>query len=93
MSGAPKYPIVLCHGLLGFDELRLVGKFIPAIAYWRGIGEALKALGVEVITTTVPASGSIEARAASLLEQIEKKAAGRSVNLIGYINSQRLLHI
>lgn len=75
---------MLCHGLLGFDELRLAGNLIPGIAYWRGIGEALTALGVEVVTTAVPASGSIEVRAKALMKQIEAKAAGRSVNLIGY---------
>ncbi|KAF8474295.1 Alpha/Beta hydrolase protein [Kalaharituber pfeilii] len=81
---APKNPIVLCHGLLGFDELRVVGRIIPAIAYWRGIGEALTKLGAEVITTTVPPSGSIEVRGKALMAQIEAKAPGRTVNLIGH---------
>ena len=58
---------------------------MPGIAYWRGIGEALTALGAEVITTVVPASGSIEVRSKALMAQIESKAAGKSVNLIGYV--------
>lgn len=81
---APKNPVVLCHGLLGFDELRLAGNFMPGIAYWRGISEGLTALGVDVITTVVPASGSIEVRSKALMEQIEAKAAQKSVNLIGH---------
>lgn len=81
---APTNPIVLCHGLLGFDELRLAGELIPGIAYWRGIKEALRAVGADVITTAVPASGSIEVRATSLLKQIEAKAPGSRINLIGH---------
>lgn len=82
----PKNPIILAHGLLGFDELHLVpGKLIPGIQYWRGITEALRAKGVEVIICKVPASGSIEARAARLAEDIEEKAGGKSVNIIAYV--------
>ncbi|RPB08179.1 alpha/beta-hydrolase [Morchella conica CCBAS932] len=80
----PKNPIVLCHGLLGFNELRLAGQMLPGIAYWRGITEVLRANGVEVITTTVPASGSIEVRAKALAAGIEESLKGRSVNLIGH---------
>lgn len=40
-----------CHGLLGFDQLRLAGNYLPGIAYWRGITEALAANNVKVITT------------------------------------------
>ena len=45
----PKYPIVLAHGLMGFDKLRFAGDLIPGVEYWRGIVEALEANGVEVI--------------------------------------------
>lgn len=57
---------------------------LPGIHYWRGITEALEANGVEVITAHVPASASIEARAAKLSDDIFKKAAGKSVNIIAY---------
>lgn len=79
---APKNPIILAHGLLGFDELHLAGQNLPGIHYWRGITEALSAKGVEVITATVPPSGSIERRAAKLADDIERKAKGKSVNII-----------
>ncbi|KAH0004979.1 alpha/beta-hydrolase, partial [Aureobasidium melanogenum] len=63
----PKNPIILAHGLLGFEELNIVPKAVaPGIQYWRGIREALAAKGIEVITATVPSSGSIEARAQKL---------------------------
>ncbi len=78
----PKYPVVLAHGLLGFDELHLVGKNLPGIHYWRGIAEAMSRNGIEVITTHVPASSSIEERAAKLSSDIEAKAKGKSVNII-----------
>ncbi|KAF8458022.1 lipase 2 [Terfezia claveryi] len=88
---APKNPVVLCHGLLGFDELKLARNLMPGIAYWRGISEGLTALGAEVITTVVPASGSIEVRSKALMEQIEAKAAQKSVNLIGGIDSRYMI--
>ncbi|KAL8777298.1 MAG: hypothetical protein Q9213_007925 [Squamulea squamosa] len=80
----PKHPIVLAHGLLGFDELHLVGPALPGIHYWRGIAEAMRNNGIEVITTSVPASSSIEERAAKLGSDIEKKAGGKSVNIIAH---------
>ncbi|KAG9526354.1 alpha/beta-hydrolase, partial [Aureobasidium melanogenum] len=81
----PKNPIILAHGLLGFEELNIVPKAVaPGIQYWRGIREALAAKGIEVITATVPSSGSIEARAQKLSEDIHKKAKGKSVNIIAH---------
>lgn len=53
--------------------------------YWRGITTALEANGIEVITASVPASGSIEKRAQKLSEDIEKKAGGKRVNIIAYV--------
>ena len=47
----PQYPIVLAHGLLGFDELHLVGNYLPGVQYWRGIKDAYQKNGIEVITS------------------------------------------
>ena len=80
----PRNPIVLAHGLLGFDELRLAGRLLPGVHYWRGITEALTANGIEVILTHVPPSASIEERAAKLSEEIKQKAGGKSVNIIAH---------
>jgi triacylglycerol lipase len=82
---APRNPIVLAHGLLGFNELRLGGKHLPSIQYWRGITKAMQTHGIEIITTSVPASGSIEERAAKLGHDIKGKAAGKKVNVIAYV--------
>ncbi|KAJ5054084.1 uncharacterized protein L3040_000368 [Drepanopeziza brunnea f. sp. 'multigermtubi'] len=80
----PKYPIVLAHGLLGFDELRLAGTLLPGVHYWRGITDAMRANGMEVITASVPPSGSIEERALKLGQDIAAKANGKSVNIIAH---------
>ena len=80
----PTHPIVLAHGLLGFDELHLAGSLLPGVQYWRGITEALTANGASVITASVPPSASIESRAAKLSENIEAKAKGESVNIIAH---------
>ncbi|KAL1958835.1 hypothetical protein VTO42DRAFT_3672 [Malbranchea cinnamomea] len=80
----PKYPIVLAHGLLGFDELRLAGKIFPAVQYWRGIKDAFAMHGVEVFTAPVSPSGSIEQRAQQLLRGIETSVEGKFVNIIAH---------
>jgi hypothetical protein len=77
---APQNPIILAHGLLGFDELHVTG--LPGIKYWYGISEALASKGVEVITADVPPAGRIEERAKELADVIERKAGGKSVNII-----------
>ncbi|KAJ5806885.1 hypothetical protein N7474_010477 [Penicillium riverlandense] len=81
---APKHPVVLAHGLLGFSELRLAGPYLPGVQYWRGIKEALSARGIEVITATVPPSASIEARAEELARIIETDARRKDVNVIAH---------
>lgn len=80
----PKYPIVLAHGLMGFDTLKVAGSLVPGVQYWRGIVAAMQANGIEVITASVPPSASIEERALKLGEDIAKRADGRSVNIIAH---------
>ncbi|MEZ4296178.1 MAG: triacylglycerol lipase [Polyangiaceae bacterium] len=78
---ATKYPIVLCHGMAGFDSL------FGVVDYFYGIPENLKAEGAKVYVTHVPAFSSSEQRGEALLEQIEDIAAlsGKGkVNLIGH---------
>lgn len=82
---APQHPIVLAHGLFGFDELRVAGQLLPAVEYWSGIEDALAAKGIEVITATVPPSGRVEVRAQRLAEDIEAKAKGKAVNIVAYV--------
>lgn len=81
-SEAPEHPIILAHGLFGFESLHLAGPHLPGLQYWRGIIEALRAQRVEVFTVSVPPSATIEERAATLAESIEKKVGPRSINII-----------
>ncbi|KAI0005232.1 putative triacylglycerol lipase [Xylariaceae sp. FL0662B] len=80
----PKHPIVLAHGLFGFAELQLARGWFPAIQYWWGISDALRANDIEVITTAVPPSSSIEQRAEKLAHGIAEAAQGKSVNIVAH---------
>ncbi|KAG9029998.1 hypothetical protein FRB95_004644 [Tulasnella sp. JGI-2019a] len=75
---APRHPIVLVHGLFGYDTL------FGITTYWHDIPEALAAAGAEVLVARVPSTSSVETRAAQLAAQIALKYTGRSVHLIGH---------
>lgn len=75
-----KYPIVLTHGLYGFDNL--VG-----VEYWHKVPEELSKDGAEVFLTTVSNSNSVEVRGEQLIPQIERILAitgAEKANLIGH---------
>lgn len=80
----PKNPIVLCHGLLGFDFLGPANLPALQISHWRGIREVLEKSGCEVLICRVPATGSIMERAEVLHQTIGEKFPGRTVNLIAH---------
>jgi triacylglycerol lipase len=76
-----KYPIVLAHGLGGFDEL------FGVYDYWYGIPSALADGGAKVFVTQVSPLNSPQARGEQLIDQIETIVAitGKAkVNLIGH---------
>jgi len=76
-----KYPIVLAHGLAGFDEL------FGVYEYWFGIPDALADGGATVFVTEVSQLNSTEARGEQLIDQVEQIVAitGKpKVNLIGH---------
>ncbi|MFS8070390.1 MAG: lipase family alpha/beta hydrolase [Byssovorax sp.] len=78
---ATKYPIVLCHGMAGFDSL------FGVLDYFYGVESSLTSSGAKVYITHVPQFSSSEARGEALLDQIEHIVAvsGKSkVNLIGH---------
>ena len=75
-----KYPLVLTHGMLGFDSLL-------GIDYWYGIPSALRSGGAKVYISEVSQLNTSEARGEELLEQVEEIAAisgAGKVNLIGH---------
>jgi len=76
-----RYPIVLVHGLYGFDSL------FGVVDYWNGIVEALTDGGATVYVAQVSQLNTPQARGAQLIPQIEALlvATGASkVNLIGH---------
>ena len=75
-----RYPIVLSHGMLGWDSML-------GIDYWYGIPGALRSGGASVYTTEVSQLNTSEVRGEELIEQVEDIVAlsGKpKVNLIGH---------
>ena len=75
-----KYPIVMVHGIFGFDN-------IGPVEYFYGIPSALRADGARVYLVQVSAANSHEARGEQLLTQIKQIIAATGsgkVNLIGH---------
>src|SRR5687768_1711423 len=75
-----RHPIVLAHGILGFDELKLAGR---RQEYFRGIPDQLRKVGAEVHVLKVPALGSVEERAQALAEAVRALPADR-VNILAH---------
>lgn len=75
-----QYPVVLVHGLFGFDN-------IGAVDYWYGIPSALRADGAKVYVAQVSAANSTEVRGEQLLTQVKQILAvtgAAKVNLMGH---------
>lgn len=77
-----KYPIVLAHGFLGFDEL--LGGIVQ---YWNGIPAAIERDGGQVFVVTSSVANSSEVRGELIISQLEELRAitGKNkFNLIGH---------
>lgn len=75
-----KYPIVLVHGLFGFDN-------VLGVDYFYGVPSALRADGATVYVAQVSAANSSEVRGEQLLAQVKQILAitgAAKVNLIGH---------
>ncbi|CNJ97358.1 lipase [Yersinia mollaretii] len=76
-----KYPVVLVHGLFGFDKIAGI------YPYFYGVEEALKKAGADVFVATISATNSNEVRGEQLLKFIKEvmtKTGAKKVNLIGH---------
>lgn len=73
-------PIVLAHGVLGFDQLPLLG---PRAAYFRSVTPHLVRLGLVVHCPRVPPLASVEARAVVFARFIERLPYER-VNVVAH---------
>lgn len=81
---APRKPIVLCHGLYGFD--RMGPEHLPSfqVHYWNEIEKALCDLGAKVIVTRVPKTESISNRAYALHSILSSIMVDKEVNFIAH---------
>lgn len=81
---APRDPVVLCHGLFGFDVLG--PEALPAlqIHYWKGIADALKDIGCKVHVSRVGTVAALKTRAHELRSFLESKTDRQSINLISH---------
>jgi triacylglycerol lipase len=76
-----KFPVVLVHGLFGFDSV------LGVYDYWYGIGGELKAGGATVYTASVSASNFSEVRGEQLIRDLDRLRAvtgKQKFNLIGH---------
>jgi len=76
-----RYPIVLAHGLAGFDSL------FGVLDYWYGLESALESGGAQVFVTDVSPFNTPQERGEQLLAQVQQILAvtGKAkVNLIGH---------
>lgn len=92
-----KYPIVLCHGLSGFDSLVLLPRphfkkktlnnvvkdGLIKVDYWYGIQQYLHTLGCEVYISKVPLFGTIDQRAHDLHTYLDNhfRGSNKPINL------------
>ncbi|KAJ7031615.1 Alpha/Beta hydrolase protein [Mycena alexandri] len=81
----PRYPIVLSHGLYGFDSRGPSSFPSMRMHYWSNVLNILRdKIGAEVIITSVPGTGSIVERSKTLDQQLRSKALGRGVNFLAH---------
>ncbi|ANI31787.1 alpha/beta hydrolase [Yersinia entomophaga] len=79
-STKTQYPIILVHGLFGFDKML-------GYPYFFKIQPALEVAGAQVFTASVSATNSNETRGEQLLDFIRyilNKTGAKKVNLIGH---------
>ena len=79
--GMTRYPIVLMHGMGGFDDV------FDLFEYYFGVVEVMEAEGFDVYVTQVDPLASSSDRAAQLVPQLEeilKDTGARHLNLIGH---------
>lgn len=81
----PKYPILLCHGLMGFDKIELPTGH--SIEYFNGVKDVLEERGASVITRSVPPMASIQLRGTNLFESLlaaEDMKKAKTINIIAH---------
>lgn len=75
-------PIVLVHGLLGFDCLRVAGRAM--LSYFPGIPGAFEASGNRVLVPCLSPTGGVAQRAAELKSFIDSESPAEPVHLLAH---------
>jgi len=75
-----KFPLVLAHGILGFDELKL-GPFRGQ--YFRGVAPRLERLGTRIYAFQVHPTAAVSSRAVELAKALTELDAPR-VNIVAH---------
>jgi len=79
-----KYPIVLCHGLFGFDKKGPESIPFLQVHYWNKIQKYLEQLGCKVLVPKVSPAGGVKYRAHELKKFIETNFPNQKVHLIAH---------
>lgn len=75
-------PIVLIHGLLGFDRLQLAG--VAIADYFPGIAQSLTIAGNRILVPAVSPTGGVAQRAEQLKQYLERHSPDEPVHLIAH---------
>ena len=75
-----RHPVVLAHGMLGFDEIAVAGR---KHRYFRKITDGLRTLGTQFHTPRVPATAPVSVRAEQLRALVDQ-LPGERVNVIAH---------
>ena len=75
-------PIVLVHGLFGFDKLDVAGTTL--VSYFPGIPDLLTGAGNRVLIPSLTPTGAVADRAKELKDFLLKNAPGEPVHLIAH---------
>jgi triacylglycerol lipase len=77
-----KAPVVLVHGLLGFDQLQMAGWVLAD--YFPGIPKMLRDAGNRILTARLSPTAGVAERAAQLKALIDREVPDERVHVIGH---------
>ena len=79
---AEPLPVVLLHGLCGFDRLMVLRR--PVAEYFPGIASHLRSKGRRVLVPRLSPTGSIATRAAELRTFLNREIGSQPVHIVGH---------
>lgn len=77
-----RVPIVLVHGIMGFNHLQVAGTTL--VNYFPGIPELLRAAGNRVLIPSLTPTAGIEQRAKELKDFINQHSPGEPVHILAH---------